>query len=520
MTELAMTFQESCKSYSSTPRRRLSLSDYQNTPTPVKQLTKADSVESGICIDFQNDIAESPMMTFIKSRTRKNSNQEFSLRKAAFRRCNSMQATSNGSCLEPLAFRLSEEETSPIKIRRAPSDEKDINAELNSVGLPDELKMTSCRSTNKRSFSAPPGLEPVEKYFEDLESNSPVGSDGFDFIDCDETASDASVPKGMSVLLDGEILNNVKTTTQVRKKSNEEKLCAFPLAEKENVIDENRPIEDMFKRPTQLLRKVQKRSVSFSIKRTDSQIDFSPISSKRTKVRTQSLTNATEPLKPSVKVPLKPSPMRLERSMSAGSPVGLKDDIFGTDDKNLIGDKSKPCCLPLVEKAKHPDLKSISPDTLSKVLDGEFSNVVDETVIVDCRYPYEYKGGHIKTAINVYCKEDIIEEFLKNLKCQPDKRTIVIFHCEFSSMRGPTLCRFLRNKDRDMNRSHYPQLHYPELYLLEGGYKAFFTELEEYCEPQSYLKMVDEKYSQDLKHFAKRSKSWSEGSNRRCGLRY
>lgn len=32
--------------------------------------------------------------------------------------------------------------------------------------------------------------------------------------------------------------------------------------------------------------------------------------------------------------------------------------------------------------------------------------------------------------------------------------------------------------------------------------------------------MVDEKYSQDLKHFAKRSKSWSEGSNRRCGLRY
>lgn len=55
----------------------------------------------------------------------------------------------------------------------------------------------------------------MEKYFEDLESNSPVGSDGFDFIDCDETASDASVPKGMSVLLDGEILNNVKTTTQV-----------------------------------------------------------------------------------------------------------------------------------------------------------------------------------------------------------------------------------------------------------------------------------------------------------------
>ena len=34
-------------SYSSTPRRRLSLTDIQNTPTPIKSLSKADSTESG-----------------------------------------------------------------------------------------------------------------------------------------------------------------------------------------------------------------------------------------------------------------------------------------------------------------------------------------------------------------------------------------------------------------------------------------------------------------------------------------
>lgn len=34
--------------------------------------------------------------------------------------------------------------------------------------------------------------------------------------------------------------------------------------------------------------------------------------------------------------------------------------------------------------------------------------------------------------------------------------------------------RFLRNKDRDVHYHMYPKLFYPELYLIEGGYKAFF----------------------------------------------
>lgn len=47
----------------------------------------------------------------------------------------------------------------------------------------------------------------------------------------------------------------------------------------------------------------------------------------------------------------------------------------------------------------------------------------------------------------------------------------------------PILCissfgrsRFLRETDRKTNGMSFPSLYYPELYLLEGGYNAFYAE--------------------------------------------
>lgn len=72
-----------------------------------------------------------------------------------------------------------------------------------------------------------------------------------------------------------------------------------------------------------------------------------------------------------------------------------------------------------------------------------------------CRYPYEYDGGHIRGARNIYTKEQIFKEFvdIKQSAQNQDtgesaqggetsvgeKRNILIFHCEFSSERGPSL---------------------------------------------------------------------------------
>uniref|UniRef100_A0A8C3TVK3 M-phase inducer phosphatase n=1 Tax=Catharus ustulatus TaxID=91951 RepID=A0A8C3TVK3_CATUS len=123
---------------------------------------------------------------------------------------------------------------------------------------------------------------------------------------------------------------------------------------------------------------------------------------------------------------------------------------------------------------KHQDLKYIDSEMIVSVLTGKFESFIKQCVIIDCRYPYEYEGGHIKGAINLHMEEEV-QNFLLKKPIQPseNKRVIVVFHCEFSSERGPRMCRFVREQDRLSNE--YPNLHYPELYVLKGGYKDFFS---------------------------------------------
>jgi len=119
--------------------------------------------------------------------------------------------------------------------------------------------------------------------------------------------------------------------------------------------------------------------------------------------------------------------------------------IVGSD-SSLIGDGSKKYLLPVLpeEERKHQDLREISGDTLVKLLDGKFKETVDSFEIIDCRYPYEYHGGHIKTAINLYTERSIYEKFIMYLSDDEKERFktqrhILIFHCEFSSQRGPSM---------------------------------------------------------------------------------
>ncbi|XP_075072017.1 uncharacterized protein LOC142160869 isoform X3 [Mixophyes fleayi] len=156
-------------------------------------------------------------------------------------------------------------------------------------------------------------------------------------------------------------------------------------------------------------------------------------------------------------------------SMCDLSPT-LKD--ADNEDDDLIGDFSKPYCLP-VEKGKHQDLKYIRSHT---------------------------------GAWNVHREEQISEYFLKDPGLSQCRR-VLIFHCEFSSERAPKLCRLLRNLDRQANI--YPHLYYPELYLLKGGYKEFYGKFKILCEPQGYVSMLHRDFGDQLKKYRKKKKPLS-----------
>ena len=167
---------------------------------------------------------------------------------------------------------------------------------------------------------------------------------------------------------------------------------------------------------------------------------------------------------------------------------------------NLVGDFTRECRLP-VTNHDNTDLRFITPDTMADLLQGRYDDDVTNHVIIDCRYPYEYDAGHITGADNIYTRQNIRERFLSSPTKRDCLHTVVIFHCEFSSQRAPALVRYLRGEDRKMNLDLYPRLYYPEVYILEGGYKAFYEEHLALCTPQDYKPMVHDDHVADLKHY-------------------
>ena len=84
---------------------------------------------------------------------------------------------------------------------------------------------------------------------------------------------------------------------------------------------------------------------------------------------------------------------------------------------------------------------------MDALLSGSFDDRIASYQVIDCRFDYEYNGGHIRGAVNVNTTHEIEEYFLGERAVKPApscsgdacKKSVLIFHCEFSAKRAPTL---------------------------------------------------------------------------------
>jgi M-phase inducer tyrosine phosphatase len=140
-----------------------------------------------------------------------------------------------------------------------------------------------------------------------------------------------------------------------------------------------------------------------------------------------------------------------------------------------------------------PDsLPRISSETFIDVLDNKYQNHYDHVMVIDCRFEYEYEGGHIKGAVNYNNKEMLGQKLFSS---PMPERSLLIFHCEYSAHRAPIMAKFTRHLDRTENAARYPYLTFPELYILDGGYSAFFSAHTHRCYPQNYVEMGAEEHA-------------------------
>jgi M-phase inducer tyrosine phosphatase len=77
-----------------------------------------------------------------------------------------------------------------------------------------------------------------------------------------------------------------------------------------------------------------------------------------------------------------------------------------------------------------------------------------------------------------------------------------------------------------MNHHFYPKIHYPEIYILEGGYCQYFKQSAARCQPRGYTSMDDPHHAtarrEDLDQFRKtkfgRVKSYAYGEGDPGGI--
>lgn len=146
----------------------------------------------------------------------------------------------------------------------------------------------------------------------------------------------------------------------------------------------------------------------------------------------------------------------------------------------------------------------ITADQLAEVIQNE--ELTQMYTIIDCRFDYEYEAGHIRNALPFIGTQSLFQ-FFENEQSQgqlnypllcnhneyfndPGEQINIVFHCELSKNRGPDCASLLRTVDRLINSERYPFLSCPNVFVLQGGYRAFYNSHPDCC-VGGYCKMDD-----------------------------
>ena len=125
-----------------------------------------------------------------------------------------------------------------------------------------------------------------------------------------------------------------------------------------------------------------------------------------------------------------------------GSSAERAENARSTQSSSSRSAPMSPQATPLLStltSCKHADLQSISAETVQNILNNA-EDCCNERVIhiIDCRYGYEYAGGHIRGAVNLMTEREIVAFFFDTYyRPVRSSSAVFIFHCEFSSVRGP-----------------------------------------------------------------------------------
>lgn len=174
---------------------------------------------------------------------------------------------------------------------------------------------------------------------------------------------------------------------------------------------------------------------------------------------------------------------------STGDVIKAKQNVTAPVTLQSVVDAEEPAELVLPHffpEEQNDSIPRISRSTFLEILDGKYNQQYKNKLIIDCRFEYEYDGGHVDGAINYNDKELLASHLFQS---PLDGRTLLLFHCEYSAHRAPLMARHIRSQDRTVNAECYPKLTYPEVYILEGGYSGFFSEHRLRCYPQAYVEM-------------------------------